>query len=104
MAAMSSTYMACGHSAQAIDGNGDPVCVVCFGKPEARQVAEAPDLSTRKARCSYDKGNGEHRPGMPNRGYRAEPQPVESRTSLPFFKHHPDKPEDSYYCGCWGWD
>jgi len=29
---------------------------------------------------------------------------VPSSTSLPFFSHQPDKPEDSYYCGCWGWD
>lgn len=101
---MSTTYMACGHSAQGIDGNGDPVCVICFPDPKSRQVAEGPDLAGRMARCSYSRGTGEHAVGLPGRGWRAVPQPVPSSTSLPFFKHQPDKAEDSYYCGCWGWD
>ena len=101
---MSDTYMACGHSAQGVDGNGNPICAICFPDPKSRQIADAPDLSGRMARCSYAKGTGDHTVGRPGRGWRAVPQPVQSSTSLPFFKYLPDKPEDSYYCGCWGWD
>lgn len=29
---------------------------------------------------------------------------VESRPDLAFFQAHPNRPFDSYYCGCKGWD
>lgn len=29
---------------------------------------------------------------------------VDSDPSLPFFKHRPDAPYDTHYCGCRGWD
>lgn len=100
---MSGPLMACGHSAQGIT-DGQPVCAICWPSPDARRVADTPDLTGRMARCHYDKGRGEHRVGMQGCGYRAVPQPVPSSVSLPFFAYQPDKPEDSYYCGCWGWD
>jgi len=92
--------MACGHTAQGVDGTGAPVCVICAGlTADARRVVEAPDLTGRKARCTYARGSH-----VGHNGGRPKPQPVPSSTSLPFFSHQPDKPEDSYYCGCWGWD
>lgn len=87
---MTNTMMACGHAAQGTDGTGSPVCVICFGKPEATQVATDPDLTGRTARCSYYGSK-----------CRSE-QP--SSTSLAFFKHQPDQEYDGYYCGCYGWD
>ena len=95
--------MKCGHTAQGMSDD-EPVCVVCLPSSAAREVAITPNLDGRMARCSYHKGGGEHQPGMPNRGWRATPQPVPSRVGLPFFSYKPDEPEDSYYCGCWGWD
>lgn len=101
---MSATFMRCGHSANAVSG-GEPVCAICFGStPDAAVIDAAPDLTGRMARCSYDNGGGEHRPGRAGMGWRAQPQPVESSTSLPFFAYRPDEAEDRYYCGCWGWD
>lgn len=100
-AAGTKPLMECGHAPQGQNSNGAPVCIVCFGSgPGATTVAPPPDLTGRKARCSYDNGRGHDG----HNGCRPQPQPVDSSTSLPFFKHQPDKPEDSYYCGCWGWD
>ena len=47
--------MKCGHSAQGIDKDGNPVCVICAGlTPDAYIIAEnPPDLTGRKARCHY---------------------------------------------------
>ena len=88
--------MMCGHSAQGVDGTGAPVCVVCFGRPEAATVAPAPDLGGRMATCTYKDGGKlrKHPDGAP----------VPSSTSLAFFKRHPTAATDEYYCGCWGWD
>ncbi len=105
---MTLPLMKCGHTAQGTDGSGAAICAICLGAtPYARIPADSPpDLSGRRARCSYSKsGEREHQPGRPGRGWRAvSPQPVPSSMDLPFFAHRPDKPEDSYYCGCWGWD
>ena len=94
--------MECGHTAQGTDGTGAPVCVICLGiNPGARTPAKAePDLTGRKARCNYDNGRGH----TSHNGGLVKPGPVPSSIRLPFFTHRPDKPEDSYYCGCWGWD
>ena len=104
---MSDTLMACGHTAQAVDGTGAPVCAICLTvTPDARVVVEdKPDLTGRMSRCSYSKpGEAEHRVGREGRGYRAVPQPQPSAWSLPSFEHRPDQAEDRHYCGCWGWD
>lgn len=93
--------MACGCAANAVRGDGLPVCVIHLGSPGATQVAATqPDLTGRKARCTYARRG----PHDGHSGGRPEPQPVDSSTRLPFFKHCPDQPEDDYYCGCWGWD
>jgi hypothetical protein len=47
--------MQCGHTANARDDIGRPVCVICVGiNPGAVNIsALRPDLTGRKARCSY---------------------------------------------------
>lgn len=71
----------CGHTANAVDGEGKPACAICG----CTEKGEEPFLAIRKARCECGKI-------------------VSSKMTLPFFRHCPDKEYDSYYCGCWGWD
>ena len=80
--------MKCGCAGQAlISINGGPDKRGC-GLHTCTEVAEpAPDLTGRIATCSY----GNHRP-------------VASSPHLAFFRCHPDKEHDEYYCGCYGWD
>ena len=85
------TMMKCGHAANAsrmVDGEPQPVCVICFGiNPEAATVAEEPpSLEGRMSRC-LDCG-------------RTTP----SNSNLPFFRHQPEEAEDTHYDGCRGWD
>jgi len=77
--------MECGHTANAHDGD-KVVCAICCPDPRSWQIAESPDLSGRVARCSQC-------------GRRTT-----SSMRLPFFEYQPDQSEDSYYCGCRGWD
>lgn len=95
---MSDLMMACGHAANATM-SGAPVCAICLmagtAEDKATTVVDAPDLTGRRATCSYRKGR---------HGQRHDPSGVPSSLSLPFFEHHPDQPTDRYYCGCWGWD
>lgn len=88
--------MGCGHAANAQDQGGKPVCAICYGiHSQATIVADPPDLTGRRARCSYF---GSKTPiGICN---GEEP----SSTSLAFFEYKPDRKFDSYYHGCWGWD
>ena len=80
--------MKCGHAANAVNGKGEPSCVICVGiDPGAEEVAESPNLEGRFATCSYGKHGR-----------------VPSDLGLAFFAYHPDKDEDEYYCGCYGWD
>ena len=80
--------MACGHAANARrvleDGTRIPCCAICGCSTVA---PEKPDLTGRKAVCCY----GRHKP-------------VDSSFSLPFFEYRPDKEDDQYYCGCYGWN
>ena len=79
--------MKCGHSANATDADGKPCCAICIWlDPNAQIVDDAPpDLTGRFATCY---------------GHSKVP----SSSNLAFFKHHPNKVEDEYYCGCMGWD
>lgn len=79
--------MQCGCAASgSLTQAGQPALVAC-GRHSCTEVAEqAPDLTGRKARCSY--GGKE----------------VPSSKDLPFFQHKPNEPFDRYYCGCFGWD
>ena len=87
--------MKCGCVAQGTmkndKGEDVPVCVTHYGLAEgADQVEEEdklPDLTDRKAYCSYGK-HGE----------------TPSKFSLPFFRHCPQSDHDEYYCGCYSWD
>lgn len=79
--------MKCGHVANAVNQDGDSVCVICYGiVPGADDVADMPDMFGRVARCTYCK------------------KEATSNTKLPFFSYTPDRVWDSYYCGCRGWD
>jgi hypothetical protein len=81
--------MKCGHAANATRSDGKEVCVICFGINDGYdQVADAPDLTGRTAKCAYLTCKSR--------------QP--SSTDLAFFEHKPEKAEDVYYCGCRGWD
>lgn len=51
-----------------------------------KEAEEQPDLTGRKAKCSYGGAV------------------VNSSFSLAFFKYKPDEEYDEYYCGCYGWD
>lgn len=93
--------MKCGHAANSTL-DGIPVCVICYGiRPGADQVVDdRPSLEGRRAVCCYknhlaryvrDDKRGQH--GMRPSSY-----------DLAYFKHQPDQPFDSYYCGCHGWD
>jgi hypothetical protein len=62
--------------------NGKPCCAI----HSTIEQMPAPDLSKREAKCSY--------------GHKIVP----SKGELAFFRHHPDKEYDEYYCGCWGWE
>ena len=82
--------MKCGHTAQGHrimkDGTKKPVCVICM----CEEIAEIkPDLTGRKARCSYY-------------GSKCHSE-VDSSYHLAFFEHKPNCEYDKYYCGCWGW-
>jgi hypothetical protein len=76
----------CGHSPNAVmrTKDGDiPCCVIC----DCTEFAEeAPDLTGRKARCTYCK------------------REIPSSFALAFFQHQKDRDNDSYYCGCRGWN
>lgn len=78
--------MMCGHAANATHA-GKPCCVICAPDHKAYEIdPQPPELKDRKATCPYCKTE------------------VPSTTGLAFFEHRPDKPTDSYYCGCRGFD
>lgn len=81
--------MKCGHRDNAFTKDGKPCCVLCVGNPDAfiidREIINDTDgLEGRHAVCEWC-------------GRR-----VDSKWSLPFFEHRPDKNTDAYYCGCGG--
>jgi hypothetical protein len=86
---MTTPLMKCGHSANSTDTKGNPVCVICIGIVAGADeiVKEPPSLEGRFARCSY----GDH-------------AKVPSSYDLAFFEYRPEREEDTYYCGCYGWD
>lgn len=117
---METPMMECGHAANSLLTRGDtqvPACVICHGtNPGATVIAEAPpDLSARRARCTYYGRVPSGRSHESNHGCkRGEPCRCEEPSSdgvnldgpprLAFFQHQPDEDHDSFYCGCWGWD
>ena len=87
--------MECGHTANATNTKtGEPSCVICVGlHPGANIVVERPSLEGREALCGYKT----RRDGSLH-------TPIPSQWGLAFFEYRPDKPMDTYYCGCYGWD
>ena len=80
-----SIFLVCGCVSCAFiikDGEKVPCCVIhnCTTPSDIE-----PDLTERKARCSY--------------GHKT----IDSDPGLAFFIHRPDKEFDEYYCGCYGW-
>ena len=88
--------MTCGHTANAVNEDKKPVCVMCMCYDVKN---DKPSLEGRKARCVYSHDNHYSR-----NGGAVIPQPVDSRWDLPFFKYNENYKEDEYYCGCFGWD
>jgi len=88
---MDKPLMECGHTANAKDGDGNPVCVICIGINQGATVVERvrPSLVGRKARCGYYHTCGSER---------------DSSFDLAFFEHKDDQEHDEFYCGCYGWD
>lgn len=86
---MSERYlMKCGHVSTAVNESNQPVCPICHGVVEGWNEIdeEMPDLSSRKATCTYCK------------------KVAHSSLELPFFSVHPEREFDDYYCGCRGWN
>lgn len=79
---MEKLLMKCGHTANAETSTGQPCCIICG----CTEIMPKPDLTGRKARCSFCG------------------KEVDSNYNLPFFEYRKDKDYDSYYCGCGGWD
>lgn len=85
--------MKCGHAASSYivnpDGTTSPCCCSCFGiRKEAEEVwlTDRTILSNRTAKCGSCKST------------------KSSDTSLAFFEYRPNETQDSFYCGCRGWD
>jgi hypothetical protein len=90
--------MKCGHAANAVNGNGDPACVICVGIDLGAEIVDEspPSLEGRMAKCAYRR--------MRNKQPHPDNLTVPSSPDLAFFEHKPDAEFDVYYCGCWGWD
>ena len=91
---MSQPMMKCGHAANAVNGLGKPVCVLCIGLGiGCNEIDHTFEVSkNREAICCYKYGSCEIHGKKP------------SSTDLAFFESKPDKEFDEYYCGCHGWD
>lgn len=77
--------MVCGCAAPGtLQRPGEPALVGC-GLHDCTEVADAPDLSQRLARCMCGKT-------------------APSSTALAFFELHLNAPHDRFYCGCRGWN
>lgn len=97
---MNISMMKCGHAANAhriLDGGTTiPACAICG----CVEISESqPNLSGRKARCTYFGKTFKHR----GQSVTCHGE-TDSKLSLPFFEQKPDSQYDEYYCGCWGWD
>lgn len=83
--------MGCGHVALGEDANGKPICPVCAGiRKEADVISKickgSDGLEGRKARC-FQCGHE-----------------TNSKWELSFFSYNPNYANDTYYCGCRGFD
>lgn len=84
---MSKILMKCGHTANAQSSYGEPCCAICY--PDSDSITpepKIPDLTSRIAKCVSC--------------HHTQP----SNFNLPFFAYLENEKEDSYYCGCRGWN
>jgi hypothetical protein len=125
--------MKCGHTANAKDSEGNPVCAICIGiHPGATEIDKKPSLVGRTARC-YSCGStvpsSYNLPFFEYQGYApscTRPQLIENLKKLYIelritdFKPTRERlqeqiaatqrlikkytPIDTYYCGCKGWN
>lgn len=79
--------MMCGHAANGVSNNA-PCCVICCNIVDGWNIPNTANtaLEGRKAQCAYC-----------NRTRESDP-------NMAFFEFRKNKPTDSYYCGCRGWD
>ena len=82
---MKNPMMKCGHAANATS-DGKPCCAICSPSNGWDVVDNNAIVEGREAKCGSCKNI---KASSPN---------------LAFFEHRPDKPLDSYYCGCRGWN
>lgn len=80
------TMMICGHASQAVDQEGNPVCIICDGAKARTVDPNPPSLEGRMAKCDQCRHT------------------APSSTDLPFFDYMPERSRDRFYCGCRGWD
>lgn len=101
--------MACGHAAngtQRIDGVDVPCCVICAGTgvgEKARTVVAAPpDLTGRRARCTYfDESIGKCKPTRHTRFTNPTNSERASDPGLPFFEYMgPGSEHATQTCKC----
>lgn len=88
--------MKCGHIANAElhkDNGFIPACIICDCYEIDKECKNNEGLEGRTAICTGHNNLSGCGDGTTN-----------SRWSLPFFKYCPNKPNDEYYCGCWGWN
>ena len=107
--------MACGHTANATDGDGNPCCVICAGIDAGHRIVVGDvfeQLLGRRARCFYHGKPGRNHScnhskdtGCTTDECRCElPSTLAMENTLAFFEHCPDAEHDQFYCGCHGWE
>lgn len=109
--------MGCGHVANAMDGDGKPVCVICVGIDPRATIEVTEDqfsaLLGRRARCDYYgqastrsySCNHAAETGCSRDACTCELASTRGLTGeLAFFDHRPDDEFDRFYCGCKGWE
>lgn len=124
---MNHPMMKCGHAANAVNGKGEPSCVICAGlTPDADVVANEPSFGERLAKCSCGKTQpSSDRARLAFFEFRGEGSPaamahckhcgyyeVAHNTGKPHlkgnvcehFEPHGAYDFDLFYCGCRGWD
>lgn len=75
--------LTCGHAANSTDYANRPACAICG---VVKLASAVPDLAGRLAMCVY--------------ADNVKP----SAFYLAFFRYRPDRDNDEFYCGCFGWE
>lgn len=77
--------MQCGHRANHLDEDGNPICGLCNGFHDGYNRIARRKWDGRIAKCGHCHVT------------------IESSADLPFFCYKPEEEYDSYYCGCKDW-